>query len=78
MGAVLQGSACTRHAGGATCASHLHWRQPSTSKALQITHTWILCLFPCRNNLAAAPDLRVHQGGAEEMQKIGKQRDIEG
>lgn len=30
--------------------------------------------FPGRNNLAAAPDLRVHQWGTEEMQKVGKQR----
>lgn len=34
--------------------------------------------FSWRNNLAAAPDLRVHQWGTEEMQKRGKHRDTAG
>lgn len=35
-------------------------------------------VFPWRNNLAAAPDLRVHQRDTEEMQKIGKHTVTEG
>lgn len=41
-GAVFQGTTCSTANLGAVHASHLCWRWPNTSKALWMTHSWIL------------------------------------
>lgn len=52
--------------------SALPCSQPSTSRALQVTHSWV-CACPTEH-LGSSPDHRARQGGAAQGLKAGKQR----